>query len=81
MGEGNTSIWFSGSDDKSEPVSLELDEGDAIVFNGGSNYGGKWHWRDPLEIDSMVQLFLHYVHPDSSHLAQSDYPRPFYRSQ
>lgn len=80
-GEGNTPLWFSDSDDKSNPIPVDLDEGDAIIFNGGSNYGGKWHWRDPLEIDSLVQLFLHYVHPDTPHLADNNYPRPFYRSR
>jgi hypothetical protein len=78
-GEGNTPLWFSDLDDKSNPIPVDLDEGDAIIFNGGYDYGGKWHWRDPLEIDSMVQLFLHYVHPDVSHLAERSYPRPFYR--
>jgi hypothetical protein len=36
---------------------------------------------DPLEIDFLVQLFLHYVHPDTPTLADHDYPRPFYRSR
>lgn len=80
-GEGNTPLWFSENDDKSNPIPVDLDEGDAIIFNGGSDYGGKWHWRDPLEIDSLVQLFLHYVHPEMTHLADNDYPRAFYRSR
>jgi len=80
-GEGTSALFFSDSDNKSNPIPVDLDEGDAIIFNGGSNYGGKWHWRDPLEMDSLIQLFLHYVHPDASHLAERDYPRPFYRSR
>jgi hypothetical protein len=80
-GEGTSFLWFSDEDDKSNPIPVDLEEGDAIIFNGGSNYGGKWHWRDPLEMDSLVQLFLHYVHPDVSHLADNDFPRPFYRSR
>jgi hypothetical protein len=80
-GEGTSFLWFSENDDKSNAIPVDLDEGDAIIFNGGSNYGGKWHWRDPLELDSLVQLFLHYVHPEMTHLADNDYPRPFYRSR
>jgi hypothetical protein len=81
LGEGNTCLWFSENEDKSDAIPVELEEGDAIIFNGGSDYGGKWHWRDPLEIDSLVQLFLHYVHPDTPQLADNDYPRPNYRSR
>lgn len=80
-GEGSTPLWFSENDDKSNAIPVDLEEGDAIIFNGGSDYGGKWHWRDPLEIDSLVQLFLHYVHPEMTHLADKDYPRAFYRSR
>jgi hypothetical protein len=81
MGEGSTPLWFSENDDKSNAIPVDLDEGDAIIFNGGSDYGGKWHWRDPLEIDSLFQLFLHYVHPDTPTLADNDFPKPFYRSR
>jgi hypothetical protein len=80
-GEGTSALWFSKEDDKSDPIPIDLDEGDAIIFNGGSDYGGMWHWRDPLELDSLVQLFLHYVHPEMTHLADNDFPRPFYRSR
>lgn len=80
-GAGNTFLWFSESEDKSDPIPVELEEGDAIIFNGGTNYGGKWHWRDPLELDSLIQLFLHYVHPDNPSLADKPFPRPNYRSR
>lgn len=80
-GEGNTFLWFSENEDKSDAIPIDLDEGDAIIFNGGHEYGGKWHWRDPLEIDSLVQLFIHYVHPDTPELADRDFPRPNYRSR
>lgn len=80
-GKGSTALWFSENQDKSEAVPVDLEEGDAIIFNGGTDYGGKWHWRDPLEIDSLVQLFLHYVHPANSGLADFDFPRPNYRSR
>lgn len=78
-GKGNTFLWFSNEDDKLHAVPVDLKEGDAIIFNGGSNYTGKWHWRDPLEIDSLVQLFLHYVHPETPHFADRSFPRPNYR--
>ncbi len=80
-GVGNTFLWFSESKDKSNAIPVELEEGDAIIFNGGTEYGGKWHWRDPLEIDSLVQLFLHYVHPDNAHSADYPFPRPNYRNR
>jgi hypothetical protein len=80
-GQGNVALWFSEKDDKSDAIPVELEEGDAIIFNGGTNYGGKWHWRDALEIDSLVQLFLHYVHQDNTSNAQFSFPRPNYRSR
>lgn len=80
-GQGNTFLWFSDRSDKSDPIPVDLEEGDAIIFNGGGNYGGKWHWRDPLEVDSLVQLFVHYVHPDNAELADFPFPRPNYRSR
>ena len=80
-GQGTTYLWFSESEDKSNAIPVELEEGDAIIFNGGTNYDGKWHWRDPLELDSLVQLFIHFVHPDSTHLADNPFPRPKYRSR
>jgi hypothetical protein len=80
-GQGSTKLWFSDSEDKTDAVAVDLEEGDAIIFNGGDDYGGKWHWRDPLEIDSLVQLFLHYVHPDTPDLADFPFPRPNYRSR
>lgn len=80
-GQGPTILWFSDNEDKSNAIPVELEEGDAIIFNGGSDYGGKWHWRDPLEIDSLVQLFIHYVHPNNSHNADFPFPRPNFRSR
>lgn len=80
-GTGSTVLWFSENEDKSNAIPVELEEGDGIIFNGGHEYGGKWHWRDPLEIESLVQLFVHYVHPDTPHLADGDFPRPNYRSR
>lgn len=80
-GPGPTTLWFSESEDKSNAIPVDLEEGDAIIFNGGSDYGGKWHWRDPLEIDALVQLFVHYVHPDNANMADFPFPRPNYRSR
>lgn len=80
-GQGSTILWFSENEDKSNAIPVDLEEGDAIIFNGASEYNGKWHWRDPLEIDSLVQLFLHYVHPDTPELADFSFPRPNYRSR
>lgn len=80
-GKGSSQLWFSQEEDKKNAIPVDLDEGDAIIFNGGSNYKGKWHWRDPLEMDSLVQLFLHYVHPETPHLADGSFPRPNYRSR
>lgn len=80
-GKGNSYLWFSEEEDKHNAIPVDLDEGDAIIFNGGTNYRGKWHWRDPLELDSLFQLFLHYVHPDMPDLADNSYPKPNYRSR
>lgn len=81
-GEGSAKIWFSEQEDMSNPKGIELNEGDALIFNGGTHYAGsKWHWRDPLEIDSLFQLFLHYVAPENIHLAEYSYPLPNYRSR
>lgn len=80
-GQGNTTLWFSDSKDKTNPIPVDLEEGDAIIFNGGYDYGGKWHWRDPLEVESLVQLFIHYVHPDNADRADFSFPLPNYRSR
>lgn len=80
-GKGTSLLWFSEEEDGKDAEYVDMNEGDIIVFNGGSEYGGKWHWREPLELDSMVQLFLHYVHPDTPELADKSFPMPNYRSR
>lgn len=81
-GEGHAKIWFSDSEDKTNAVCEDLEEGDVLVFNGATAYeGSKWHWRDPLTLDSLFQLFLHYVAIDNSHNADFSYPKPNYRSK
>lgn len=81
-GKGHSKIWFSDYEDKRNPVGIDLDEGDVVVFNGGEKYAGsKFHWRDPLVLDNLFQLFLHYVAVDNIENADFSFPRPNYRSR
>lgn len=81
-GQGHAKICFSDDTNKTNPIEIDLDEGDVLVFNGAEAYeGSRWHWRDPLTLDSLYQLFLHYVALDNLENADFPYPKPNYRSK
>ena len=68
--EVSVTLPVAGSDDAPWPIHLglrnkalaavDLVPGDALVYSGME----LWHWREPLEADWRVQLFLHYVRRD-----------------
>jgi hypothetical protein len=78
QGEGNTSLFFCDDEQKTNSVEVNMEEGDAIVFSGASDFDGKWHYRPKLEQKSIVTAFLHYVSPENE--PNNIFPRPHYRS-
>lgn len=68
--EVSATLPISGSDDAPWPIHLgtsseeltaeNLVPGDALLYSGCE----LWHWREPLDADWRVQLFLHYVRRD-----------------
>ncbi len=51
-------IWIRQGND--EPAEVLLHPGDAVLYRGNDVL----HWRDPLEMDWYLQVFLHYVDAD-----------------
>lgn len=80
-GTGKSALVFCDDELGSNPVEIEMQEGDAILFNGAEAYGGKPHYRPKVELDSLVQTFLHYVRFDNGHTAQDIFPMPNYRTK
>jgi len=68
--EVSVTLPVAGSDDAAWPIHLgthdrtlavvDLAPGDALVYAGME----LWHWRQPLDADWRLQLFLHYVRRD-----------------
>ena len=54
-----------------------MEEGDAIMFYGTTEFDGRWHYRPKVEQKSITQAFLHYVSPGN--VAQYGFPLPVYR--
>jgi hypothetical protein len=54
-GDAEWPIWVR--DGASDPVSVVLRPGDAMLYRGDRVL----HWRDPLEAEWYLQVFLHYV--------------------
>ena len=77
-GEGISSLVFCDDEDSTNPVEVILEEGDAIIFKGAKNYGGRWHYRPKVEQNSITQVFLHYVSPGNT--PEDIFPRPIYRN-
>ena len=80
-GQGKSVLVFCDDEFGTNPIEIEMQEGDAIVFNGGSAYNGRYHYRPKIELDSLVQTFLHYVGYENAHNAQSTFPMPNYRTK
>ena len=76
-GEGTSSLVFCDDEEGTNPVEVILEEGDAIIFKGAKNYGGRWHYRPKVEQNSITQVFLHYVSPGNK--PEDIFPRPIYR--
>lgn len=67
-------IYFSETEDGINSERVDLNVGDAVIFTGAHEDDGLWHWREPLDGDRLITLFLHYVRDVKN--AQFDYPRP-----
>ena len=78
-GEGDCSLFFCDDKEKTNSVGVPLEEGDAIIFSGATDFDGKWHYRPRLEPESITTAFLHYVSPHNN--PNSIFPRPHYRSK
>lgn len=51
------SLFFSETPNKDDGVEITLKRGDACLYNGIEMY----HWRDPIQYEWQLQVFLHYV--------------------
>jgi hypothetical protein len=62
-GEGDVAwpIWLRLDDE--EPESVDLAPGDAMVYRGDRAL----HWRDPLDAEWYLQVFLHFVDREGPH--------------
>jgi hypothetical protein len=49
---------------KEDILAIPISVGDGLVFFGSQYNNGYWHWRDSLDSDWILQLFLHYVKKD-----------------
>lgn len=78
-GEGNSSLFFCDDEQKTNSIEVPLEEGDAIIFSGAADFGGKWHYRPKVEQESVITAFLHYVSPHNT--PNQGFPRPYYRSK
>lgn len=76
-GEEPSSLVFCDDEFGTNPVEVFMEEGDAIIFKGSKNHGGRWHYRPRVEQNSITQAFLHYVSPGN--MPEKDFPRPIYR--
>jgi hypothetical protein len=62
-GDQPTSLCFCDDEHGSNPVEVFMEEGDAIMFYGTTEFDGRWHYRPKVEQKSITQAFLHYVSP------------------
>jgi len=76
-GDQPTSLCFCDDEHGSNPVEVFMEEGDAIMFYGTTEFDGRWHYRPKVEQKSITQAFLHYVSPGN--VAQYGFPLPVYR--
>jgi hypothetical protein len=78
-GDGPSCLGFCDDEEGTNPVEVEMEEGDAIVFTGAKDFDGRWHYRPKVEQKSVTQAFLHYVSPGNR--PENIFPRPIRRSQ
>lgn len=78
-GEGKSSLCFCDDEQGTNSVEVIMEEGDAIIFSGSEEFGGRWHYRPPVEQKSITQAFLHYVSPQNR--PEEGFPLPIHRSQ
>ena len=52
---------------KEDIISVDLLEGDGVLFFGTESNNQNWHWRDPIESESTLQVFLHYCYKDGQY--------------
>jgi len=50
--------------DENDIITIDLKKGDAVLFFGMESSNNAWHWRDPIQSDSVIQIFLHYCYKD-----------------
>ena len=48
-------------------ITIDLKKGDAILFFGMDSANNDWHWRDPIQSNSVIQIFLHYCYKDGEY--------------
>ena len=48
-------------------ITIDLKKGDAILFFGMDSANNDWHWRDPIQSNSVIQIFLHYCYKDGAY--------------
>ena len=48
-------------------ICVKMKQGESIIFFGMDNNEGNWHWRDPIQSDSAIQIFLHYCFKDGKY--------------
>lgn len=78
-GEGPSALGFCDDEEGNNPIEVEMEEGDAIVFVGARDFDGRWHYRPKVNQRSVTQAFLHYVSPGNQ--AECSFPLPIRRSQ
>lgn len=76
-GEGTSSLCFCDDEEGKNPIEVIMEEGDAIIFSGSSEFDGRWHYRPKVEQKSITQAFLHYVSPNNN--PECFFPKPIHR--
>ena len=62
-GDKISPIYFSQTEDKSNPIEIKLNPGDLCIYKGCDLY----HWREPFTHKWYLQSFLHYVDANGPH--------------
>ena len=62
-GEKINPIYFSSSENKENPIEINLNPGDLCLYRGCD----LWHWRESFTQKWYLQSFLHYVNADGPH--------------
>jgi hypothetical protein len=58
---------------KGDYTRVDLMPGDAMIYSGCDRY----HWREPLESDQLIQFFMHYIVTDGKNADEVFDRRPY----